>query len=498
MWRTLRHVYVGEMEIKRHSERYLPKMQGMTKEEYEAYLDRAVFFNMTTRTLIGMLGTMFNRNPVVENLPSTVDTSNISKTNQSLMQFTREVAREVLHVGRYGVLVDMDEEGRRPPYLAGYTVENITDWTVREIDGRWTVTEIILRELRLARPVLNPTSLSPAGRPIAKMTAKQNDVFSQDTTVTRAARRWIASYRVLRLEPDPDSTTGEYIYRQYYHTSDRGDASPEGTPFQSFTPTHRGKPFRYIPFVFFGAFDNTPDIEKPPLLDIVSLNVSHYKSYAQLEHGRFYTAMPVYYAQVPEGQNQGTYTLGPSVVWEVQAGDKPGILEYHGAGLKYLQDALDTKADQIAALGGRMVGIEKVSAGQSNNNVAMKENNEAALLLNVANALDTGMTALLRWAALWQDIPPEAANTITFTTNKDFILNKSGAREFRALQMMYENGIIPVEVLFDYLRRAEVVPEWMNLAEFTAALRNPESFPNQADILAKQRGAPSAQAEWEA
>jgi hypothetical protein len=50
-----------------------------------------------------------------------------------------------------------------------------------------------------------------------------------------------------------------------------------------------------IPFRFFNATTNLGDIEKPPILDILTLNLSHYKTYAQLEHGRFYTANPVYY-----------------------------------------------------------------------------------------------------------------------------------------------------------------------------------------------------------
>ena len=288
-WKTIRDCVIGEIEIKRKNERYLPKLQGMQPDEYRDYLDRGVFFNMVARTLTGLMGTLFRRNPIIDGLPKKLNTANISKENQSLVQFVKQAARELVSMGRYGVLVDMDQDGKRPPYLAGYIAENIVDWTIREIDGRWTVTEVILRELRLARPILNPISLTPAGRKLPKMSGAQSDTFSMDSAVTRAARRWVAAYRVLRLEEDPDNA-GMMVYRQYYHTSEKGDASPEGTPFAAYTPTWRGKPFQYIPFVFFGPHDNTPDIDKSPILDIVTLNVSHYRSYAQLEHGRFYTA----------------------------------------------------------------------------------------------------------------------------------------------------------------------------------------------------------------
>ena len=494
----IRDSVIGETEIKRKGERYLRKMTDMTPDEYDAFLDRAVFFNMTQRTVTGLMGTLFTRNPIVQNLPKNLDTQAISKQNQTLSQFVKEAAREVITMGRYGVLMDMDAEGKRAPYLSGYLTENITDWTVEEIDGRFTVTEVILRELRLARPILNPISLTPPGRPLPKIKGKEQMFFSQDTAVTRAARRWIASYRVLRLEPeDRNDPTSKRIYRQYYHTSDHGDASPEGTPFQEFTPTWRGQPFTFIPFVFLGPQDNTPDIDKSPILDIVTLNQSHYKSYAMLEHGRFYTALPVYWTQVKSGDENAEYTVGPSVVWEVEQQCRPGLLEFNGAGLKFLENACNSKEDQIAALGGRLVGVERVSAGQSDNKLKMQEGNEAALLLNVSSMLDTSFTALLRWWSQWQDVTPQNAMKITFETNKDFLLNTSGAREFRAIQMMYEAGVIPAEVLHDYLRRAEVVPDWMDVDLFKKLLTDSNSFPNMANVQARQRGAPDAKTEWE-
>lgn len=498
-WEMIRDSIIGEIEIKRRGERYLPKMENMEPAEYEAFLDRAVYFNMVQRTITGLMGSLFRRNAIIEHLPPGLDTANVSKQNQTLGQFIKEAAREIFATGRYGALVDMDEAGKRPPYLAGYLAENIVDWTIEEIEGRFLVTQIVLRELRLDRPLIEPGSTTPAGQKLPRTKAGQARIFSNQTTATRASRRWIASYRVLTLEPeDENDSESRRIYRQYYHTSATGDASPDGVPATKTTPQWRGQPFTFIPFVFMGPNDNTPDIDKSPLLDIVRMNHSHYKSYAQLEHGRYYTALPVYYTQVKTGLENAEYTVGPSVVWEVEEGCKPGIIEYNGSGLKYLESACNSKEDQIAALGGRLVGVERVSAGESNNQLKMKETNENALLLNVSNVLDTSFTALLRWWAYWQDVPQAAVDKINFETNKDFLMDKAGAREFRAIQMMFEAGVIPVEVLHDYLIRAEVVPDWMSVDQFVKLLSSPGSFPNQADVQARQRGAPSAAVEWEA
>lgn len=503
-WQNLRDANIGEVEIKRKNTQYLPKLDGMTPAEYAAFLDRSVYFNMTARTLVGLMGSLFRRNPVIEGLPKEkFDLNDVTKESQPLNTFVQQIAREVFLMGRYGVLIDMDENGKRPPYFAGYVTENIVDWATEEIDGRWLVTEVIVRELRLARPIINPISVTPPGKKQPKQTSKQladgAQVFSNDTTVTRAARRWIASYRVLRLEhEDPADETSPRIYRQYYHTSDRGDASPEGAPFAVYTPTWRGKPFPFIPFVFFGPYDTTPDVEKSPMLDIVRLNLSHYRSYSMLEHGRFFTALPVYYCPVNNGEERGQYTIGPSVVWETQGNERPGIIEFNGSGLRYLENALKDKEAQIASLGGRMLDPSKVSAGESNNQVKVKEQNENALLLSVSQTIDVGITKLLQWWAEWQDVSPQDALGISFETNKDFLLSSTGAREFRAIQMMYEAGIIPIEVVYDYMRRAEVVPDWMAIDQFKKLLENKNSFPNNPDVQAMQDGAPNAQSLWDA
>ncbi len=496
-WMTIRDCVAGEIEIKRKSERYLPRLDGMTPNEYRDYLDRAVFFNMTGRTVTGLMGTIFRRNPIITGISDDLDTSNVSKTNQTILQFTKEVTRELIQMGRYGVLLDMDVEGARAPYFSGYIAENIIDWTIEEIDGRETVTQVVLRELRLQRPVVNAPVAATNTRRGGK--TKLAATVSASNGVTSSARRWIAAYRVLRLEPvDLDDPTSDRIYRQYFYSNENGDAAMDDTTLaEVFVPNWRGKPFNFLPFVFFGPFDNTPGCDKSPLLDIVHLNVSHYRSYAQLEHGRFYTALPVYYAPVPPGQERGSYTVGPSVVWEVEKGERPGIIEFNGSGLKFLESACDKKEDQIAALGGRLVGVERVSAGESNNKLKVKEQNEQALLMNIAATMDVGLTSLLRWWANWQDISQEEAIKITYETNKDFLSSSTGAREFRAIQMMYEAGVVPVEVLFDYLNRAEVIPASLSLATFKDLLSDPESFPNIADVLSRQRGAPDAAHEWE-
>jgi hypothetical protein len=161
-------------------------------------------------------------------------------------------------------------------------------------------------------------------------------------------------------------------------------------------PLVYGVPFKRIPFRFFNATTNLTDIEKPPILDILTLNLSHYRTYAQLEHGRFFTANPVYY--VSGGNEDDDFHIGPSVVWQIDAGQTAGIIEFNGQGLKSLETALNTKEDQVASLGGRLLG-ESANAGQSDNQVKLKDRNEQSLLLNVTTVLNENFTYLLQLMA---------------------------------------------------------------------------------------------------
>lgn len=468
-WKMIRDAILGEKQIKSENTLYLPQPEGLDDGEYEAYLHRAVFYNMVSRTVTGLTGTLFRRKPVIDNLPKTLDTKRITKDGQDLNIFAKEAAREIISMGRYGVLLDMDkpEKGKNKiPFFAGYLAENIQDWEEEVIDGFTVATNIVLREIKISR--------------------------QQSNYGFRGSRQYYAQYRVLSLDVEDD---GSRVYRQYLYQNDERDADPESDePTEILTPTNRGKPFDYIPFIFFGPFSNVPAIDKPPSLDITNLNISHYQSYAHLEHGRFFTGVPTYFVPVSETGDDGqqTYEIGSARVWEVASGDKPGILEFFGSGLRFLENALDQKEMQVSNLGGRMLGVRAAATAESDNQVALTEKNEKALLLNVANTLDAGLTKLLMWWAKWQDVSEKRAEKISLAISKEFLLD-IGARELRAVQAMYKDGLIPLEVLYEYLRKSEVVPDHMSLDEFRKLLEDAtKSFPNQPDVEAKSEGFPDA------
>ena len=467
IWLAIRHAMIGEIEIKKHGTEYLPQPEGMDDAQYSAYLDRAVFYNMVYRTVTGLTGAIYRRDPRLLNAPPKLRdlTKRISKDGLSLKLFAKVITQEMLSVGRFGVLADKSntDSPDSKPYLAGYTCENILDWTTVEIDGRDEFDYILLREFIVDRRLYEMIGdqLVP------------NATYGQLFTV----------YRVLRLIwNDAD---GRWEYRQELYTRGSADADMTEEPIV-YVPMIYGVPMKRIPFRFFNATTNLGEIEKPPILDILTLNLSHYKSYAQLEHGRFYTANPVYY--VSGANEEDEYHIGPSVVWEIGDGEKAGIIEFNGSGMKSLENALQQKETQVASLGGRLLG-DSNTAGQSDNQVKLKDRNEASLLLNVTTVVNENFTDLLMILANWMN---EDASRMEFRVNQDFLLDQAAAREFRAITMMYQAGILPIEVIYEYFLKADVIPEYVTLEMFTKMLEDAKQFPNNPDFEARQDGFPDA------
>src|SRR4051812_25605966 len=72
-WQRVREVLAGEDSVKAAGERYLPRVQSHTNDEYNLYRMRASFFNATARTAEGYVGLIFRRPPWIK-LPDSIVT----------------------------------------------------------------------------------------------------------------------------------------------------------------------------------------------------------------------------------------------------------------------------------------------------------------------------------------------------------------------------------------------------------------------------------------
>src|SRR5580765_5726879 len=147
-WSRARDVLSGEDAVKAAGEKYLPRLDSQSEEEYAAYKARASFFGATARTLEEYLDLIFRRAPLTS-LPSSDAmrsfASDCDRWGTSVAQCARRIVSEVLSVGRAGSLVLWDEAARRP-WVSSWRAEEILNWSVDWIGQRVVLVGVVLKD----------------------------------------------------------------------------------------------------------------------------------------------------------------------------------------------------------------------------------------------------------------------------------------------------------------------------------------------------------------
>lgn len=421
-WRRCRDTIAGSDVVKAAGQLYLPLLSGQDWREYAAYVERALFYGATARTVAGLSGAV-QRKPATVSTPDNFSSrlADITDTGLNLDQFAKQALDEVLSVGRFGVLVDVagDEtpETERHPYAVAYATEQIINWqfTQREL------TLLVIKE-EIERP-------------------KNGSRFEVEC---------VTQYRICEL------VDGAYIVtlaREDPRTH-RIEADPP------VVPTRRGQPLPFIPFVACGASALGLAIAKPPLLDLVDVNLSHYRSSADLEHGRHFTALPTAWISgmkpAQPGVKSQAMSIGSGSAWLLEDPQaKAGFLEFTGAGLGALVTALEHKEALMAVLGARLLEsqprLQETAAA-----VMLRHSGDDATLRTIATVVSQLLTQTLRWAAWWDgatdNINDEA---IAIALNQDFVDAELGADQIKVLLLAVQAGTMSFDSFYFLLTRGE-------------------------------------------
>ncbi len=469
LWQKCRDVVAGEEKVHSKGEIYLPKLSGQTTKEYEAYCLRASFYNASSRTIDGMTGLLFRKMPV-QDIPEVLNNIiyNIDMKGNSLLSFAEKTADEVLQVGRVGVLVEYpkvvitenektkaDAEAQNlRPYLVQYKAESIINWATKIINNVKIVSLVVIEEKQ----------------------EKYIDSFETEIEI---------KYRVLTLDEN-----NNYLQRIFVKKTDTTGKNitfiQEGDDIY---PLMNGSKMNYIPFVFINSNGLDPEISKAPLIDLVNVNLSHYRTSADIEHAAHYTALPVPVItghNLPEGTN---LKIGSSEAWVLpEENAKAYYLEYSGDGIQSLEKRLEKKEQMMASLGARMLATEKAAAETAETHT-IKRQGENSALASIANSISNGLTRALEIIAEWSGIDP---NPIFIEINKDFVPTAMTPQALVALLQAYQSRAIGFSDFVKQLQKGEIVdsdrtPEdIMNEIELNPILvdnSNPNLDNNNQDII---------------
>lgn len=143
-WSRARDVLAGEDAVKAGGEKYLPRLDCQTDQEFAAYVKRASYFNASARTSEAYLGLMFRRPPFVK-LPDggagvgramAGFQNDADMLGTTLTGYAKMVVGDVVGLGRAGSLVDWEDEVEQRAYVVFYRAEQIINWRVERVNGR--------------------------------------------------------------------------------------------------------------------------------------------------------------------------------------------------------------------------------------------------------------------------------------------------------------------------------------------------------------------------
>jgi len=221
-------------------------------------------------------------------------------------------------------------------------------------------------------------------------------------------------------------------------------------PAGTYTPLVRRQAMDHIPFYLINPLGVSMDIMKPPMMDIVDLNISHYRTSADLEHGRHFTGLPT---PVIIGAEAGTTLhIGSEAAWVIPNPDGDvKFLEFTGQGLQSLEKAMAEKQSQMASMSARMLDNSK-RGSEAAETVKLRYMSETAGLITVVRSTEDGINQV--YAEIAQ-IKGEPAPVVQM--NKEFMDPKLSAAELTALVKAYIDGAITVETLIYNLRKGDVI-----------------------------------------
>lgn len=462
----IRDCISGEVTVKDMGTKYLPMPNGSdtsveNKARYKAYKDRAVFFNATRRTLSGLVGQVFMRDPVVK-VPAAMDivVEDASGGGVSLDQQAKKSLTMTLAYSRSGLLVDYPTTG------GNTTAEQRDNGEIRAVISTYSPMEIINYRVYMRGAIAYLGLVM-----IAESYAFADDGFELKTG---------CQFRELRINDDGDYV--QQIWREEYPTQYDGSKLPKnGNTYKLFNGPlvmtgPDGQPLKEIPFLFLGSDNNDPNPDNPNFYDLASINIAHYRNSADYEQICYVVGQPtpvikgVTKQWVDEmwGGKLNFGSTGGIVLPDTQYAEAT-LLEVSENGMA--KEAMDQKESMMVALGAKLVEVKEVQRTAFETKV--EATSEGSVLSTTAKNVAAGYLWALKKAAMFAGLPEDG---IEFELNTDFDIARMTPEEVKQTIDTWQKGAITFTEMRDVLRKAGQATEEDEIAKASIAKDTAEAM----------------------
>ncbi len=408
MWEKCRDAISGEERMKARATEYLPKLPGQADSRYDAYVKRAQYVNYVGKILDTSINQVFRKAPIVTEVPAEW-LEDIDLCGKSFASFSKEILSEILKVNRVGVLIDYSDELNRP-YLVPFTAEQIINWQTKRASGGYA----------LSRVVIEGETQKEGGDP------------------------YKPEYETIWKEYVIDDETGAYTVKTWRKDRDEMKLAEENVPLI------KGKALDFIPFLLMGASGISISPSKGPFVDLVNINVAHFRNSADYENRLHITGAVTLVTRGPMAD--GSVPMGGVIQFTGADGDAKFLEATSDGGLA---EAMQKKVEQLAQLGSSIISGKGryVASAESQR---LTSEGEYASLADISGTLSDSMTKALRIMLKWAGKPSENASVMY---NKDFESASADPSELRELFTGMLGGGWSFKTFYHNLRAREFYPE---------------------------------------
>ncbi|WP_243846579.1 DUF4055 domain-containing protein [Pseudomonas syringae group genomosp. 3] len=409
----------GEDAIKRR-DRNLPKPSGMVEAEkldavgnrylYDNYRDRAQYDHWVRDSLRSMMGLVSRLIPEIA-LPAGLKgiEENATADGFSLKQLFMRMVRQTISHGRVPLVVNVDDSGA--PYFSTYTARNAINWDTADQGGRQDLVLSVFREFR----------------------KKGGDRYSHECETV---------YREFFMQEGVCFTSvrnegGEIVEdERALGTVGAGNRLVRGLP--------------YLPVIYCGSTDNSPDVDEIPLLTMARAALKSYQLSADYFTALHQTSHPQPWVAGLDEAVELSVT-GPSAAWDLGPNGSCGYLEFQGAGVEAVRKAMADQKGAALEAGAKVMDVSGTESGEARKT---RQNDQHATLHSIVTTAAAGIEQGLRYAAEWLGFKPDE---VTFKVDPEFVVPEAEAQQILAQLQLWQNGIIAKTDLRNNLRRGAVI-----------------------------------------
>jgi len=316
------------------------------------------------------------------------------------------------------MVLDYPTENAAPgsaPFISTFNAESILDWKEELVGGRQKLTRLRLHE--------DNDDLDDTG-------------VEQHLLLTLEPAYTVRRFHVTRKRNGPDMTTEEVQVGE------------------DIVPTIDGAPLLDIPAVVVSPYNLKADVEKPPFLDLVNVNLAHWRVSADYYWSLFLTSQPTPWVAGSLNDKNMPRQIGSGAFWVLPQGATAGMLEFTGAGIAAQKTALDDLTAQMATLGARMVYDGK-GRNETTDTAKLRTRSELSLLHSSVNMVEAAIVKLLRLAAEWTQVGSK--DQVSLKLHRDFITAQMDPAVLNALIKAWQAGAISHDTLLMNLKKGELM-----------------------------------------